>query len=128
MPNPVCSILVVDDELDILLLLNFILKQEGYRVILAARGSVAESKAKKYLPDLIICDVMMPPPNGFELRKILAGDPETSSIPFIFLTARPEGADKNFAMNVLWAADYITKPFNKEELLNKVKEHLKRGK
>jgi two-component system, sensor histidine kinase and response regulator len=74
---------------------------------------------------LIISDVMMPPPNGFEFKKLVAQDPETATIPFIFLTARTGMADKVYGFES-GADDYITKPFNDQELLARIKAILRR--
>jgi DNA-binding response OmpR family regulator len=115
------KILVIDDSIEILMWLKTILDIEGYSVQIAASGRVGEEKAHKYLPDLIISDVMMPAPNGFDLRRILSQDPETAHIPFIFITARTAGVDQIYAKEVLGAFDYITKPFTSSQLAKKVK-------
>jgi signal transduction histidine kinase len=82
-------------------------------------------KAKDARPDLIVSDVMMPPPNGFELRRMLSQDPRLASIPFIFLTART-GVDDRVSGLRDGADDYITKPFDTEELLVRVEALLRR--
>jgi signal transduction histidine kinase len=82
-------------------------------------------KARDFLPDLIVSDVMMPPPNGFELRKLMARDPLLASIPFIFLTART-GLDDRVNGIRDGADDYITKPFDTEELLARMEALLRR--
>ena len=82
------TILIIDDEPALLLGLASKIRRHGYTVVTATDGSDGFRKAKELLPDLIISDVMMPPPNGFELRRLLSLEPGLASIPFIFLTAR----------------------------------------
>jgi signal transduction histidine kinase len=84
-------------------------------------------KAKDVLPDLILSDVMMPPPNGFELRRLMSQDPRLASIPFIFLTAR-SGVDDRVTGIRDGADDYITKPFITDELLARIEAVLRRVK
>lgn len=117
--------LIIDDEPSLLLGLSSIMKRNGYEVFVASNGAEGLDLAQKELPDIIVSDVMMPPPNGFELRHLLSQNPETANIPFIFLTARVEQDDKLVGIK-LGADDYITKPFNREELLARVEAVLRR--
>jgi signal transduction histidine kinase len=94
-------------------------KKHGYRVVTAEDGNVGFKKAKEILPDLILSDVMMPPPDGFELRRLMSLDPQLCSIPFIFLTAKSDSDDKVNAISD-GADDYITKPFVTNELIARV--------
>lgn len=118
-------ILVIDDEPAIRLGIVVAIKRHGFRVIEAVDGSDGLQKAKQHLPDLIISDVMMPPPDGFELKRLLDADPATTSIPFIFLTAR-SGKEDRLAGIRDGADDYIAKPFGVEELLARLDALLRR--
>ena len=119
-------ILLIDDETNILFGLKLIMSRAGYRVVTAGNGQQGYQTAIENLPDLIISDVMMPPPNGFELRRMLSKNPQTASIPFIFLTARAAQGDKNFGLE-LGSDDYITKPFDRQELVSRVQAVLRRS-
>ena len=101
------------------------IKRSGYGVITAEDGEKGLQKAKETLPDLILCDIMMPPPNGFELRRLMSLDPKLASIPFIFLTARTDPMDKINGLKE-GADDYITKPFVTDELLARIEAVLRR--
>ena len=119
------TILIIDDEPALRLGLAAKIKRHGYDVVTACDGLDGMQKAKDFLPDLIVSDVMMPPPNGFELRKLMARDPLLASIPFIFLTART-GIDDRVNGFRDGADDYITKPFDTEELLARMEALLRR--
>jgi len=117
-------VLVVDDERNIVDILSFNLKKEGYEIIEAYDGHSALDKYVKNQPDLILLDVMLPLMNGFEVcRRIREGDNTT---PIIMLTAREEETDKVFGLE-LGADDYITKPFSVRELQARVKANIRRG-
>src|ERR1051325_5352324 len=88
------SVLVIDDEPALRVGLAALIKRQGYEVITAANGAEGMQKAKATIPDLILSDVMMPPPNGFEVRRLMSQDPQLASIPFIFLTARTDSVDR----------------------------------
>jgi len=119
------TILIIDDEPALLLGLAAKIKRHGYTVITATDGTDGFQKAKESLPDLIISDVMMPPPNGFELRKMMNLEPKLASIPFIFLTARTSVEDRVSGLRD-GADDYITKPFETEELFARIEAVLRR--
>lgn len=119
------TILIIDDEPALLLGLAAKIKRQGYRVATAANGQEGLQAAKQLLPDLILSDVMMPPPNGFELRRLMAQDPDLADIPFIFLTAR-SGVEDRISGIRDGADDYITKPFVTEELLARIEGVLRR--
>lgn len=119
------TILIIDDEPALRLGLAAKIKRHGYDVVTACDGMDGMQKARDFLPDLIVSDVMMPPPNGFELRKMLSREPLLASIPFIFLTART-GVDDRVSGIRDGADDYITKPFDTEELLARVDALLRR--
>jgi DNA-binding response OmpR family regulator len=119
------TILLIDDEPNLLLGLAAIMQRAGYLVYKAGNGSEGLRLAQEQLPDIIVSDVMMPPPNGLELRKRLSQDSTTAQIPFIFLTARLAQGDRLAGLEV-GADDYITKPFNREELVARVAAVLRR--
>lgn len=119
------TILIIDDEPALRLGLAAKIKRQGYEVFTACDGQDGLQKARECLPDLILSDVMMPPPNGFELRRLMEKDPKLASIPFIFLTART-GVDDRVNGIRDGADDYITKPFVTEELLARVEAVLRR--
>jgi signal transduction histidine kinase len=119
------TILIIDDEPALLLGLAAKIRRQGYQVVTASDGKEGMQKAKEALPDLILSDVMMPPPNGFELRKLMGQDPKLASIPFIFLTARTGVEDRVSGMRE-GADDYITKPFVTEELFARIEAVLRR--
>lgn len=118
-------ILVIDDEPAIRLGLLVAIRRHGYQVIEAVNGRDGLQKATELLPDVIISDVMMPPPDGFELKRLLNEDARSASIPFIFLTARTEATDRIAGIRD-GADDYISKPFTMDELLARLDSLLRR--
>lgn len=118
------NILIVDDNPINLKILKSILLKEGYKVKSALNGPEARKLAIDTHPDLIILDIMMPGEDGFSVVKSLKKDSKTASIPVIFLTAIGE-IDSKKACFDLGAVDYITKPFHPEEILARVRVHLK---
>ena len=121
------TILVVDDEKDILDLVSYNLEQEGFKILKAANGPSALKAAEKELPDLIVLDLMLPKLSGTEVCKLLKKKKETSEIPIIMLTAKTEEIDRVLGFE-LGADDYVTKPFSPRELVLRVKAVLKRMK
>jgi two-component system, sensor histidine kinase and response regulator len=119
------TILIIDDEPALRLGLAAKIKRQGFQVVTASDGIEGMQKAKEVLPDLILSDVMMPPPNGFELRRLMGQDPHLASIPFIFLTARNGVEDRVNGIRD-GADDYITKPFVTEELFARIEAVLRR--
>ena len=119
------SILVIDDEPALRVGLAALIKRQGYDVITASDGYDGLKKAKDVVPDLILSDVMMPPPNGFEVRRLMSQDPQLASIPFIFLTARTDSVDRVNGIRG-GADDYITKPYVPDELLARIEAVLRR--
>lgn len=120
-------ILVIDDEPNLLIGMAGLLKSRGYTVLVAGNGNDGIDIARSSKPDLILSDIMMPPPNGFEVRRLLSLDPELGTIPFIFLTARA-GTDDRINGIREGADDYITKPFNPEELIARIETVFRRVK
>lgn len=125
--NEESTILVVDDEPALRLGLAAKIKRQGYKVVTASNGVEGIQSARNFLPDLILSDVMMPPPNGFEMRRLMGKDPQLASIPFIFLTAR-NGVDDRINGIRDGADDYITKPFVTDELFARIEAVLRRVK
>lgn len=117
------SILIVDDTPKNIQLLGTVLKETGYRVIVATNGQSALNILEKTKPDLILLDVMMPELSGFETIQKIKENEEIKNIPVIFLTAKAEPDDVLEGFK-LGAVDYITKPFHANELLARVKTHL----
>lgn len=119
------KILVIEDHQIVCKNIKRLLEKEGYSVITADNGSEGLRLAFEELPDVIICDIMMPGMDGYEVIKKLGSDSRTSVIPFIFLTARAEMADLRHGME-LGADDYLVKPFKAGDLLNAIKVRLEK--
>lgn len=119
------KILLIDDDETLLFGMSLILRQADYQVVTASGGLNGLHAAQTSRPDLILCDVMMPKLNGFELRERLSTDAATKTIPFIFLTSRSSTSDKLQGLE-LGADDYITKPFDNQELTARIKAVLRR--
>jgi two-component system alkaline phosphatase synthesis response regulator PhoP len=117
------TILVVDDEKNIVQLARLYLSNEGFRVEEAHDGKQALEKAKAVSPDLIVLDLMMPEMDGLTVCKEIR---KTSSVPVIILTARNDDVDKIVGLEI-GADDYVTKPFNPRELVARVKAVLRRS-
>lgn len=117
------NILVVDDKPDNLRLLSNILTKEGYKVRKILTGRLAIDAAQLDPPDLILLDIMMPELNGYQVCQSLKQNQQTQEIPIIFLSALDTVADKVKAFT-MGGVDYITKPFQQEEVLARVKTHL----
>lgn len=120
------KILVVDDEADLVELVSYNLKKEGFSVDSAFDGEEALSKVKKGLYDLLILDLMLPGIQGMELCRIIRNDAGTAGLPIIMLTAKGEELDKILGLE-LGADDYVTKPFSPRELVARVKAVLRRS-
>jgi len=120
---PIGEILIVDDIPANLRLLNDMLTEQGYRVRPARNGELALMNARSMPPDLILLDIKMPELNGYEVCEQLKADPRTRHIPIIFLSALGQTEDKVKAFT-LGGVDYITKPFQIEEVLARVGVHL----
>src|ERR1039457_2381468 len=123
-PEYVASILIVDDTLPNLELLSKGLKRRGYQVRPVPSGDLALQAAQSNPPDLILLDIHMPEMNGYEVCEHLKADNNLKGIPIIFISALTEQLDKvkAFAMG---GVDYLTKPFQMEELHARVETHLK---
>jgi CheY-like chemotaxis protein len=118
------TVLVVDDEPNIVTILSYELKKEGYSVLVANDGRQALDLVKSQPPDLIIADVMMPVMDGYELCRRVKEFPALRAIPFIFLTAKSEPGDQIYGF-AIGAQKYLTKPTKREQLLRVVNVRLK---
>uniref|UniRef100_Q023H5 histidine kinase n=1 Tax=Solibacter usitatus (strain Ellin6076) TaxID=234267 RepID=Q023H5_SOLUE len=122
----ISTILVVDDDSDSLRLLTDILTAEGYRVRPADSGQLALASAKAAAPELIMLDIRMPGMDGFEVCRRLQADEKTRRIPIIFLSAAGQLQDRVLGLS-LGAADFISKPYERPELLARVRTHMELG-
>ena len=114
------EILIVDDEPSIVVPIQFLMQQQGYNVIVAENGHDALDMIYKYLPDLILLDIMLPGIDGYEVCEIVRLNPKLRNVKIIFLTAK--GREVEIAKGLALGADaYITKPFSNAELVAKVK-------
>jgi DNA-binding response OmpR family regulator len=113
------TVLVADDDEDILQLVSFRLERAGYNVITAPDGQAALAAAREHKPDLAVLDVMMPGMNGYEVTRAIRADQATAAIPVILLTARVQEADVSRGFEA-GADDYLRKPFSPQELRSRV--------
>ncbi len=120
------TILLIEDNKDILENLIEYLELEGYKILFANNGKEGIELANKFVPDLIICDVLMRDMDGHEVLRLLLDTAKTYEIPFIFSTSNSEKVDRTKALQ-LGADDYIIKPFEVEELLKMSKKWIKSG-
>ncbi len=120
------KILIVDDEPNIVISLEFLMKKEGFEIAVASDGDEALAKVASFSPDLILLDVMMPKKSGFEVLETLRADPAQAALRIIMLTAK--GRDTEVAKGLAIGADaYVTKPFSTKDLVLKVKAILGTG-
>jgi len=119
------SILVVDDERDILELVEYNLSKEGYSVVTVETGEDALGAARRKLPDLVLLDLMLPGVDGLEVCRTLKTDPNTAQIPIVMISAKGGEADIVSGLE-LGADDYVTKPFSPRILMARVKAVLRR--
>jgi two-component system alkaline phosphatase synthesis response regulator PhoP len=119
------KILIVEDDKDIIKMLEYNLKKEGFRVIAAHDGEDALDLALRQSPDLILLDLMLPGIDGLEVCKTLKNESKTGTIPIIMLTAKSQESDKVVGLE-MGADDYITKPFSPRELIARIKAVLRR--
>ena len=120
------SILVVDDEPDILELVRLSLAQEGFAVETAATAAAALAAIATKAPDIVVLDLMLPDMSGTEVCRTLRSKPESASLPVIMLTARSEETDRVVGFE-LGADDYVTKPFSPRELILRIRAVLRRS-
>lgn len=120
------SVLVVDDEPNIVLSLEFLLKQAGYEVRVVRSGEAAVKAVAEWVPDLVVLDVMMPTLDGYHVCETIRADPKLRSVRILMLTAKSRDVEREKAL-ALGADDYITKPFSTRELVERVKTILGPG-
>ena len=118
------KILIVDDEQDIVESVKFMLEANDYTCYCAYNGEDGLRLAKELVPDLMILDVMMPKLNGYKISRLLKFDNKYKNIPILMVTARSQEEDKLIGEET-GANEYITKPFEMDELVNKVNKYLK---
>lgn len=117
------KILIADDEPNIVISLEFLMKKEGFQVAVASDGEEALRKVGEFAPDLVLLDVMMPKKSGFEVCEALRADPARAGLRVVMLTAK--GRETEVAKGLALGADaYVTKPFSTKDLVVKVKSLL----
>ena len=120
------KIVVIEDEADILEVIQYNLRREGFQVLASRDGDAGLAQVREQAPDLVLLDLMLPGLDGIELCRRLKQDPVTRAIPIIMVTAKGEESDVVLGLGV-GADDYIPKPFSPKELVARVKAVLRRG-
>ena len=120
------KILIVEDDRDIVEMVEYNLRKEGYTTVSALNGEDGVKLAGSEQPDLIILDIMLPVLDGFEVCRALKNEDKTSQIPIIILSAKSQETDKVVGLE-LGADDYVTKPFSPRELIARIRAILRRG-
>jgi DNA-binding response OmpR family regulator len=114
------KVLIADDEPNIVISLEFLLRREGFDVLVAVDGEEALTKARSERPDLVLLDVMMPKMNGFDVCQTLRADPDLAAMRILMLTAK--GRDTEVSKGLALGADaYVTKPFSTKDLVAQVR-------
>jgi two-component system phosphate regulon response regulator PhoB len=122
----VTSVLLVDDERDLLSLVDFNLRAAGFETLLATNGEQAFAQLRRRVPDLVLLDLMLPDVSGTEICRHIKSDPRTRHVPVVMLTAKGEEVDRVVGFE-LGADDYVTKPFSVRELVLRLKAVLRRA-
>ncbi len=117
-------IVCIEDEPEMTELVEIILRREGFEVLGAKGGQEGLELIRKELPDLVLLDLMMPDMDGWEVYQQLQANEETNAIPVIVVTAKAQSIDKVLGLHVAKVDDYITKPFQPKELIQRVKKVL----
>jgi DNA-binding response OmpR family regulator len=118
------SILLIEDEAPVRLILARCLTLEGYDVMTAENGEAGIKLARERAPQLIICDLVMPEVDGYGVLSAIRAHPLTAAIPFIFLSASADRSERETGLK-RGATEYLTKPFNLDEVLETMRRHLK---
>ncbi|KAB5487557.1 MULTISPECIES: response regulator [Flagellimonas] len=121
------KILLVEDDTSLRENVEELLELSGFEVFTASNGKIAVEMARRELPDVVLCDIMMPEMDGYEVLEHLSSDESTKHIPFIFVSAKTERHEIRKGMN-LGADDYLTKPFEEDELLGAIQTRLEKAK
>ncbi|WP_108425830.1 response regulator [Flagellimonas amoyensis] len=121
------KILLVEDDTSLRENVEELLELSGFEVFTASNGKIAVEMARKVHPDIVLCDIMMPEMDGYEVLEQLSSDESTKHIPFIFVSAKTERHEIRKGMN-LGADDYLTKPFEEDELLGAIQTRLEKAK
>jgi two-component system, OmpR family, phosphate regulon response regulator PhoB len=122
----VTSVLVIDDERDLLSLLDFNLRASGFETLLAATGEEALSTLRRRVPDIVVLDLMLPDLPGTEICRQMKADPRTRHVPVVMVTAKGDEVDRVVGFE-LGADDYVTKPFSVRELVLRLRSVLRRA-
>ena len=117
-------ILVVDDDKEVVRLMRAYLEQAGYEVLVAYDGETAVHNLRREKPDLMLLDLMLPDRDGWDITRLVRGDPALAHMPIIMLTARVEDTDKIIGLEI-GADDYVTKPYNPREVVARVRARLR---
>ncbi|GGH72918.1 MAG: response regulator [Bacteroidetes bacterium] len=117
------KILIVDDEPNIVMSLDYLLRRKNYNVFVARNGSEALSAIEEHKPDLILLDIMMPDVDGYEICERVKADPETHQIKIIFISAKSKKSDIEKGYE-LGADMYMVKPFSNKDLLDQITKQL----
>jgi two-component system alkaline phosphatase synthesis response regulator PhoP len=121
---PKQRILVVDDDKEVVRLMRAYLEQAGYQVLMAFNGETAVHMLRREKPDLMLLDLMLPDRDGWDITRLVRGDPTLAHIPIIMLTARVDDTDKIVGLE-MGADDYVTKPYNPREVVARVRARLR---
>lgn len=117
-------ILVVDDEEDMANVIRLVLEADNHEVRVELAPEMAVEAAKEFLPELVLTDLVMPGMDGHQVFRALREVPQLEKVPFVFLTSRNKPIDLMVGLHVMGAADYITKPFDRPDLVRRVRKLL----
>lgn len=117
-------ILVVDDEEDMANVIRLVLESDGHEIRVELAPEMAVEAAKEFAPELVLTDLVMPGMDGHQVFRALREIPDLASVPFVFLTSRNKPIDLMVGLHVMGAADYITKPFDRPDLVRRVRRLL----
>lgn len=121
------TVVIVEDEQEMIDLIQLILSRRGFDVIGANGGAKGLEAIRQHQPDLVLLDLMMPEMDGWQVYQQLKADDDTASIPVIVVTAKAQNIDKVLGLHIAKVDDYIPKPFSLEELVERIEKVLKRS-